>query len=148
MKRDLEIKPLIAKEENTKSPACSVLAIFEVLVVCSSVSYLPFIDDECPDSPLRKWAVLLIGICGAHLGVFTLERLTSNSAIASVHLVIISALVAWLGLGHYWVAVRGIDCNGSNEFLACSLLLVCFDILLTGMGSSLLVNYCRPKNLS
>ena len=148
-----ETQPLNPKAEaaNSQAPALLILHLLEIVVLASSIFYLPYLSDECSHAPLKVWVSVLVGLTGAHLLVFGTHQLLgqlgkAGSALSLVVQIIhgstIAGLLGWLGVGHYWVFFPGLRCNETPDFLTAVLLLVAFDALLLAIGGATTVSLC------
>jgi len=78
MKRNLsltELTPLTPKETpSLKQRTLSVLLLYELAVITSSVLYLPSLSKDCPDINLYAWNFIFIILTVTHVLAFATEN--------------------------------------------------------------------------
>jgi len=151
MKRNLsltELTPLTPKETpSLKQRTLSVLLLYELAVITSSVLYLPSLSKDCPDINLYAWNFIFIILTVTHVLAFATENLCNSFSLCdqdklfwAVHCFLLFCLVAWNSLGHYGAFVLGTECTHTESFIASTANIVIFDAAYTGIGVSLLVS--------
>ena len=142
-----------------ESPIMLLVTLFEVLLVTTSLFYMPNLVDDCPDSRLWLWLSLTVVVCGAHLllsGAVSIVRqikgveASSMWALKIVHSTIIAVIMGWVMVGHYWLFVQGISCSNTEVFVAAAIVAVVLDALAVAFILSLVVSslsmWCKPRS--
>lgn len=141
MKRDIffsELTPLNFKSGQLSAPPIlSIISIFQLLIGAISTVLLPNIEDTCHESPIYTWMFIMIILLNCHLIITAFENLYKKigdtQKFIYVHGIMVTGILLWLGLGHFWALFKGRDCYKDQVFIVATVLLGVIDVICIGI---------------